>query len=216
QELEEAQEEIEISEENIAAVIEDILSEKVTVDYEFVPTGNLGTTHPTKAEQEYSIDAALVTSMDEEEKENIKDLHDMIKTLEEQVKSIELEKNKLNEDYNSLKKTAVKAANKLEELNFSNAKLLYQKRVLESASLNERQKTKLVESISNAQNITEARVIVETSANLGEKANNTSPQNLSEVSSKNTQLILKSNKNASESSVNEQTSLRMKKLAGLI
>jgi hypothetical protein len=149
-------------------------------------------------------------------KKILQDLHDMIKTLEEQVKSIELEKNKLNEDYNSLKKTAVKAANKLEELNFSNAKLLYQKRVLESVSLNERQKTKLVESISNAQNITEARVIVETSANLGEKAKAASPQNLSEVSSKNTQLILKSNKNASESSVNEQTSLRMKKLAGLI
>jgi hypothetical protein len=209
-------EEIEITEENIAEVIEDILNEKVTVDYTFVPTGNNATTHPTKAEQKYSVDAALVTSMDEEEKENIEDLKKMIETLEEQVKSINLEKNKINEDYNALKKTAVKAANKLEELNLSNAKLLYQNRVLESHSLNERQKTKLVETISKAQNITEAKVIFETSANIGQTSSKSSPQNLSEVSSKNSQLILKSNNGSNSSKQDESTSLRMKRLAGII
>jgi 3-oxoacyl-[acyl-carrier-protein] synthase III len=140
----------------------------------------------------------------------------MIETLEEQVKSINLEKNKINEDYNALKKTAVKAANKLEELNLSNAKLLYQNRVLESHSLNERQKTKLVETISKAQNITEAKVIFETSANIGQTSSKSSPQNLSEVSSKNSQLILKSNNGSNSSKQDESTSLRMKRLAGII
>jgi len=214
--VEEIEEEVEITEENIAEVIEDILNEKVTVDYTFVPTGNNATTHPTKAEQKYSVDAALVTSMDEEEKENIEDLKKMIETLEEQVKSINLEKNKINEDYKALKKTAVKAANKLEELNTSNAKLLYQNRVLESHSLNERQKTKLVETISKAQNITEAKVIFETSANIGQTSSKSSPQNLSEVSSKNSQLILKSNNGSNSSKQDENTSLRMKRLAGII
>jgi hypothetical protein len=46
-------EEIEITEENIAAAIEEILK----VDYETVPRGDLGTTHPTKAQQEYAVDA---------------------------------------------------------------------------------------------------------------------------------------------------------------
>jgi hypothetical protein len=214
--VEEIEEEVEITEENIAEVIEDILNEKVIVDYTFVPTGNNATTHPTKAEQKYSVDAALVTSMDEEEEKNIEDLKKMIETLEEQVKSINLEKNKINEDYNALKKTAVKAANKLEELNLSNAKLLYQNRVLESHSLNERQKTKLVETISKAQNITEAKVIFETSANIGQTSSKSSPQNLSEVSSKNSQLILKSNNGSNSSKQDESTSLRMKRLAGII
>ena len=209
-------EEVEITEENIAEVIEDILNEKVTVDYTFVPEGNNGTTHPTKAEQEYSVDAALVTAMDEEQKQTIEDLKKMIETLEEQVKSINLEKNKINEDYNTLKKTAVKAANKLEELNLSNAKLLYQNRVLESHSLNERQKTKLVETISKAQNITEAKVIFETSVNIGQPSSKSGPQNLSEVSSKNSQLILKSNNGSNSSKQDESTSLRMKRLAGII
>ena len=49
---EEVSEEIEITEENIADAIEEILK----VDYETVPRGDLGTTHPTKAQQEYVVE----------------------------------------------------------------------------------------------------------------------------------------------------------------
>ena len=51
---------------------------------------------------------------------------------------------------------------KLDESNLSNAKLLYQNRILNSISLNERQKDKIVEAISNATTVEEAKIIFET------------------------------------------------------
>ena len=59
------------------------------------------------------------------------------------------------------------------------------------------------------------RIIFDTLNEELEARKNRAPKNLSEVTSKNSQLILKSNKPA-ESSVQEQVSNRMKKLAGLI
>ena len=212
-------EEIEITEENIAAAIEEILK----VDYETVPRGDLGTTHPTKAQQEYAVDATLAKNESDDDEGDVqnpplyvKELEENIKKLQEELDSVNLEKNKINEEYNNLKKVSMKAANKLEELNLSNAKLLYQNRILESDSLNERQKQRLVGRISNAESIKEAKIIFDTLNEELDSRNSSAPKNLSEVSSKNSQLILKSNKSANDSSVNEQTSLRMKKLAGII
>lgn len=211
-------EEIEITEENIAAAIEEILK----VDYETVPRGDLGTTHPTKAQQEYAVDATLAKNeSDDDEGDvynpplNVKELEENIKKLQKELDSVNLEKNKINEEYKNLKKVSMKAANKLEELNLSNAKLLYQNRILESDSLNERQKQRLVEKVSNADSINEAKIIFDTLNEELESRKSRAPQNLSEVTSKNNQLILKSNKPA-ESSVQEHVSSRMKKLAGLI
>jgi hypothetical protein len=210
-------EEIEITEENIAAAIEEILK----VDYETVPRGDLGTTHPTKAQQEYAVDAELAknesSDVEEDNKSEslIKELEENAKKLQKKLDSVNLEKNKINEEYENLKRVSVKAANKLEELNLSNAKLLYQNRILESDSLNERQKQRLVEKVSHAESINEAKIIFDTLNEELESRKTRAPKNLSEVTSKNNQLILKSNKPA-ESSVQEQVSSRMKKLAGLI
>ena len=211
-------EEVEITEENIAAAIEEILK----VDYETVPRGDLGTTHPTKAQQEYAVDATLAKNESDDDEGDVynpplyvKELEENIKKLQKKLNSVNLEKNKINEEYKNLKKVSIKAANKLEELNLSNAKLLYQNRILESDSLNERQKQRLVEKVSNAESINEAKIIFETLNEELEARKNHAPKNLSEVTSKNSQLILKSNKPA-ESSVQEKVSNRMKKLAGLI
>ena len=51
---EELDEEIELDEESLKAAIAEILK----VDLEVVPRGHLGTTHPTKMQQEYSVDVA--------------------------------------------------------------------------------------------------------------------------------------------------------------
>ena len=51
---------------------------------------------------------------------------------------------------------------KLEEVNLSNVKLLYMNRTLNSPSLNERQRSKIVESIQNSDSVEEAKVIFET------------------------------------------------------
>ena len=51
---------------------------------------------------------------------------------------------------------------KLETMNVSNAKLLYINQALENASLNERQKRKIVEAISKAETVQEAKIMFET------------------------------------------------------
>ena len=213
------EEEIEITEENIADAIEEIL----LVDYETVPRGDLGTTHPTKAQQEYAVDATLAANESDDDEGDVynpplyvKELEENVKKLQKKVNSINLEKNKINEEYSNLKKISMKAAHKLEELNFSNAKLLYQNRILESDSLNERQKQRLVERISNAESINKAKIIYDTANEQLEARNSRAPKNLSEVTSKNSQLILKSSKTADAQPGSDQRSQRMKRLAGII
>ena len=61
-----------------------------------------------------------------------------------------------------LKQTLKTMKEKLEEVNLSNAKLLYMNRTLNSPSLNERQRNKIVESIQNSDSVEEAKVIYET------------------------------------------------------
>ena len=61
-----------------------------------------------------------------------------------------------------LKQTLETMKDKLEEVNLSNAKLLYMNRTLSSTSLNERQRTKIVESIQKTDSVEEAKVIYET------------------------------------------------------
>ena len=51
---------------------------------------------------------------------------------------------------------------KLDESNLASAKLLYQNRVLDSVSLNERQKDRIVEAIKDAGTVEEAKIIFET------------------------------------------------------
>ena len=51
---------------------------------------------------------------------------------------------------------------KLDESNLASAKLLYQNRVLDSDSLNERQKNRIVEAIKDAGTVEEAKIIFET------------------------------------------------------
>ena len=80
--------------------------------------------------------------------------------------------------------------------------------------MNERQKDKLVEAISKANSIEEAKVIYETLQNSLTVSEDKSPKNLREAISKNSRLVLKSNRK--ETQVPNSASERMKKLAGII
>ena len=89
--------------------------------------------------------------------------------------------NELKQDNSNLQKTILHLKERLEEVNLSNARLLYTNRVLNSTSLNERQKTRIVESISNADSVEEAKVIYETlQSAVGDKTKS-SPQSLREA-----------------------------------
>jgi hypothetical protein len=214
---EELDEDIELTEENILEIMEDILSEKLTVDMSVEARGDLGTTHPTRPQQEYAMDvAAAEMECDgaEEDNEALNTALKKIMGLEEHVSSLKLENNKLGSDFKELKSLAKQVSDKLVDLNISNAKLVYENRVLKSDSLNERQKQQIVESISNARSIEEAKVIYETLQHNLKSVKNTAPRNLSEAVSKNSSLVLKSKKETKQ--VNNSAMNRMRRLAGII
>jgi hypothetical protein len=97
----------------------------------------------------------LARLADTKRQQELKDLQDGMKKLAGVNESLKSQNAVLDQTVSALKA-------KLEEVNLSNAKLLYQNEVLMNSSLNERQKQKVVESIRKAQNITEAKVIFET------------------------------------------------------
>jgi len=102
---------------------------------------------------------------------------------------------------------------KLDNLTLSNAKLLYKNRVLSNPSLNERQKNKIVESLTNAQTIEQAKVIYETLQSTTQGANSASgPKSLSEAIERNSSSVVeRMEKNSLTSPVTD----RMKILAGI-
>jgi hypothetical protein len=193
--------------------INDIL-ETLTVDIENVPSGMLFHTHPTKGESERGLDVALAHEQDTAFAEKQKELRQAIKKLEEQVKSQTLQLNKQKKDYKNLKSIAIKATKKLEEVNFSNAKLIYTNRILKSDSLNERQKEKLVEALSKVGSVEEAKIVYDTLCENLSSNSTKVPKTLNEAVSKNNPLILKSNTEKQPASQNQVE--RLRKLAGII
>ena len=111
--------------------------------------------------------------------------------------------------------SASKIAKKLEEVNLSNAKLLYTNRVLSSASLNERQKRRIVEAISKAETTKEAKVIYETlQSTVGSTEKRPVPKALSEAVSRNSSLLISSQRNR-EKTTTDPLSERLQLLAGI-
>jgi DNA repair exonuclease SbcCD ATPase subunit len=211
QELLDLEEEVEINEDEIKAALEEILK----VDVENVPRGDLGTTHPTKAQQVHAVEVAAAQEADTEVSEEEDKLQKMIDDLQEQVSTLKVENNNLQKQHNELKSVALQASKKFEEINLSNAKLNYINRILKSDSLNERQKENIVEKISGANTITESKFIFETVSESLSSGTPKAPKNLKEALNKNSTLVLKSN-NKEQASSSKSTVDRMKRLAGII
>ena len=108
---------------------------------------------------------------------------------------------------------------RLAEVNLTNAKLLYTNRVLDSNSLNERQKSNIVEAISKALSVEEAKTIYETLQSAVVDVQNTrTPQSLSEAVNRKGPSMLVSRPRRSEQSndnVMQNFAERMRKLAGI-
>lgn len=203
------EDEIDLTEEELAEILEELV-----VDMEPVPHGKNFHARPTESEAEYDLDISLAKEQDTAVAEELEELRKAVEKLEEQNKTLKLQKNKLVEDYKSLKGVAQEAATKLDEVNFANAKLIYTNRTLKSDSLNERQKTKLVEAISKVDSVEEAKIVFETLSSNISARKETGPKNLSEAVSKNNGLILKSNNENKPANANQVN--RLKRLAGII
>ena len=107
-----------------------------------------------------------------------------------------------------------KLKNELNESNLLNAKLLYQNRILDSVSLNERQKDRIVEAIQNTNSVEEAKVIFETlQSTVGTAKRHKAPESLNEVVTRSSSAFLPRKEEKRKD--NDPFAERMKALAGL-
>jgi hypothetical protein len=107
-----------------------------------------------------------------------------------------------------------KLKNELNESNLLNAKLLYQNRILDSVSLNERQKDRIVEAIQNTNSVEEAKVIFETlQSTVGTANRHKVPESLNEVVTRSSSAFLPRKEEKRKD--NDPFAERMKALAGL-
>jgi hypothetical protein len=199
---------------------EEVIEEKVDVDYDPIQdtlNGMAGSGAGSRSRKEFNAAMADVVYGDEDEEEseeiNEDDTTGVVTELHETVKF-------LTQQNDQMESVLTKMEVYLEETLLSNAKLLYQNRTLGDASLNERQKSKIVEAIANADSPKEAKQLFETlRATVGSTPNSKrDPQSLSESVNRKSNLsaMLNSRQNINESKNSESPFMeKMQKLAGI-
>ena len=185
----------------------DAVMEKLTVDMGFELSGWAGRpSSQLKLGQEREIAAEQSTDRVEEEAE-------LDKKLEESLTALESENSALKAQLDKYKNAIGEIKENLYEVNLSNARLLYTNRVLRNTSLNERQKEKIVEAISGAGSVAEAKTIFETLQSTVEAKPKRSPQSLGEAISSRSSVIRATRKESSQPK--DVFSDRMRRLAGI-
>ena len=191
---------------------DDLLEEELIVD---MGAGKDGTFRTDKETLEYYRDMQsakdMAVSKAEEEKEKNKSLKKENENLKETLKRFKL-KNKQYKD------AVEKLSGKLNETLLSNAKLVYSNKTLGDASLNERQKSKIVEAIAKARTPEEARNLHEAlNATVTSGKDKKSPRTLSESVTRKSTLsgILPRRKQQVNESEEHTFAEHMKKLAGI-
>ena len=169
----------------------------------------------TEEEQDYQKAADNLYGEEEEDEDDDDETDESgIPVAQKQLEeSIELLKSQNLE----LETVVYQLSDKLEETLLSNAKLLYQNRTLTDASLNERQKDKIVEAISKAESPKEAKRLHETLRTTVGSKTNKGPQSLSESVNRQGNLsgMLNRRQNLNESQTSDPFFNKMKKLAGI-
>jgi len=211
-------EEIEITEEDLAEIVEALV-----VDAKPVPSGVPGG-GTNNADLEEYVDEAIAQEENELEGalvpgKGIRVNHQAEEALSEN-KELKVLNNKyenrlkeLNEQNDKYKDLLGKLKTRLEEINLVNAKLLYTNRTLSNVSLNERQKNKIADAISEVQSVEEARVVYETlQSTVGTRPQKRAPQSLSEAV-KRSSTTLPRRKSVAKTS--DSVSDRWKILAGI-
>jgi len=144
-------EEIEVVEEDVEQI-----QEELTVDSGVVPSGQMaaGAEAVPEATRDYAKEIAAATANDDAMKQELKERDKMVKSLQERVETLS---GQVKEKNSKLRKLS----EHVKQQNLSNARLLYTNRVLNSSSLNERQRKRIVESISKAGTSEEMKAIYE-------------------------------------------------------
>ena len=157
------------------------LVEELVVDISPQKSGWAGTPEEI---MKYNEELALAQAAATEAREENEELRKAVEELSES-------KERLSGSNKILKETVMKMKNAFDEMSVSNAKLLYTNRILSSPSLNERQKEKIVEAISKAGSVNEAKVIYETLQSTGGAAGKKPmPKSLSEAIERSSSTVL--------------------------
>jgi len=188
---------IEITEDNIDDIVESLI-----VDIMPTKSGWAGT---PESVMQHNEELAAAMAQCDTYKEEQNELLKVGRGLAESNKKHQRVNKKLKQVVDVLKE-------KLDEVNLTNAKLLYTNRILRKSSLNERQKETIVEALSSAGSVNEAKVLYETLQNAVGSSRKGGPQSLSEaVSRPSTMLPRRKVQNNESSSFTD----RMKILAGI-
>ena len=198
-------EEINLDEESIGE-----LAEKLTLDFQPEKSGFLGTpvSQVDDAHEEYKALEAHA----EEAEEEIGKLKESVETLKAEKAELQESLEKLQAKTKHFEGVALKLKDALNETSVQNAKLLYTNETLISDSLNGRQKAKLVEAISSAKSVEEAKVIFETLQSTVSGTKKESPKTLSEAVSRKSTLLPQTNE--AKQPVDPRID-RMRRLAGI-
>jgi len=208
--LQEVLDEMEIEED----IDVDELLEALKVDFEPQKSGWAGTPETIMREYEQML---LAREQDDEVKEENEALRKTVAKLQKENKLIGSASLKLQKENEKFRAAFDTLQEKLEQVNVSNAKLLYINQTHENASLNERQKRKVVEAISKAGSVNEAKVVFETlqdAVGSADYKGNNAPSNLSEAVTRKSSLIMAARQ---EQKTNEASPFfdRMQRLAGI-
>ena len=208
--LEEAEEEEEVMEEGedeelyeeLSDDLLDAIVEKLTVDMGASLSGWAGrSSEDTKHQMELELAKRRSTDMEEE-----------LEALKQAQEELVFENKKLKETLSNYQQVVGSLKENVQDVNLSNARLLYTNRTLGNTSLNERQKQTIVEAISKAGSVEEARTIHETLQSTVSAAPKSRPQSLSEAINRPTSIIRASRKEEPKA---DPLTARMRKLAGI-
>ena len=207
--------EIELEEADISALL-DAIREELAVDVEPVPDGY---STSNVADDEEQLAQAMASARDDKRAQERKDFMSRIKDLEEKVNALANDRATLVQENKDLTATIDDMGQRMLKVNLSNAKLLYTNRVLNSDSLNERQKKKIVEAISKVGSVEEAKTIFETlRSTVASNSGNTVGKNtLSEAANRNRSSVpfMSRRKVVTESTRHDPALERMQRLAGI-
>ena len=180
----------------------DAIVEKLTVDMGASLSGWAGrSSEDTKHQMELELAKRRSTDMEEE-----------LEALKQAQEELVFENKKLKETLSNYQQVVGSLKENVQDVNLSNARLLYTNRTLGNTSLNERQKKTIVEAISKAGSVEEAKTIHETLQSTVSSTPKRGPQSLSEAINRPTSIIRASRKEEPKA---DPFTARMRKLAGI-
>jgi len=201
------EEQIDISEEDLSAIVE-----RLTVDVSAQKGGWAGR---PDSQIFFEDELALARLEATDIKEKAEEYKNAVERVTEEVKTL---KDTLGERNELIKNSAVlieSLQNKLTESHLHNVKLHFTNKALVDTSLNERQKNRIVEAINRADSTDKVKSVFETLVESvsSDPVRNTGPQNLTEVLKVRT---LRARPTKTKTINESSEALRMKKLAGIL